>query len=155
MAYNSLIISSAQTQITLSYGANVYNLVTGLQLSVDKTQDVTEIFAIGSNPPIGIKKLNQRFTATLALQTGEYETILDAINASISGGFIASLLDLPPFSLGWSIQMNDLIVPKSIIYSLDNVMASSDGYSVDRNSPETNQSLSLQGTGISRTVLNL
>ena len=48
MAYNSLIISSAQTQITLSYGANVYNLVTGVQLSVDKTQDVTEIFAIGS-----------------------------------------------------------------------------------------------------------
>lgn len=155
MAYNSLIVSSAQTQITLSTGSNIYNIVTGVQLSVNKTQDVSEIFAIGSNPPIGIKKLNQRFNGSLSLQTGEYETIIDAINATIQTGFIASLLDLGPFSLGWTIEMNDLVVPKSIIYSLDNCIAASDGYSVDRNSPETNTSIDIQGLGITRTVLNL
>lgn len=155
MAYNSLIVSSAQTQITLSTGSQMYNIVTGTQLSVDKTQDVTEIFAIGSNPPIGIKKLNQRFAGSLTFQTGEYETLLDAINASIDSGFIASLLDLGPFSLGWTIQMNDLVVPKSIIYSLDNCIAASDGYSVDRNSPETMTAINIQGLGITRTVLNL
>lgn len=155
MSYNSLIVSSAQTQITLSTESQVFNIVTGVQLSVDKTQDVTEIFAIGSQTPIGIKRLNQRFAGSLSLQTGEYETLLDAINASISSGFIASLLDLGPFSLGWTIQMNDLIVPKSIIYSLDNCVAGSDGFSVDRNSPETNTSINIQGLGITRTVLNL
>lgn len=155
MAYNQLIVSSAQTQITLSTGSQMYNIVTGTQLSVDKSQDVTEIFAIGSNPPIGIKKLNQRFSGSLTFQTGEYETLLDAINASITSGFIASLLDLGPFSLGWTIQMNDLVVPKSIIYSLDNCIAASDGYSVDRNSPETMTAINIQGLGITRTVLNL
>lgn len=155
MAYNQLIVSSAQTQITLSTGSQMYNIVTGTQLSVDKTQDVTEIFAIGSNPPIGIKKLNQRFSGSLTFQTGEYETLLDAINASITSGFIASLLGLGPFSLGWTIQMNDLVVPKSIIYSLDSCIAASDGYSVDRNSPETMTAINIQGLGITRTVLNL
>lgn len=155
MSYNPLIVSSAQTQITLSTGSQMYNIVTGTQLSVDKTQDVTEIFAIGSNPPIGIKKLNQRFSGSLTFQTGEYETLLDAINASITSGFIASLLDLGPFSLGWTIQMNDLVVPKSIIYSLDSCIAASDGYSVDRNSPETMTAINIQGLGITRTVLNL
>lgn len=155
MAYNSLIVSSAQTQITLSTGSQIYNIVTGTQLSVDKNQDVSEIFAIGSNPPIGIKKLNQRFSGSLTFQAGEYETLLDAINASIDVGFIASLLDLGQFSLGWAIQMNDLVVPKSIIYSLDGCIASSDGYSVDRNSPETMTAINIQGLGITRTVLNL
>lgn len=157
MTYNPLIISSAETQITLQKGSSIFNIVTGIQLSVSQTQDVQEIFAIGQLPPIGVKRLNQRFTASLSLQSGEYETLLDAINAGATNpaDYIASMLDLDQFSIGWSISMSGLLVPRMIVYSLDNCASSTVDYSLDRNTPETNTSLSLQGIGITRDVRNL
>ena len=153
--YEPLIVSSAETKINITQGSNVFDVVTGVQLSVSRTQDVSEIFAIGRYTPIGIKRLNKRFTGSLVLQTGEYETILDAINASITTGFIASLADLGTFSIGWTLSLSGLVTPRTIIYSLDNCNVSSDDFSVDRNSPETNTSLSLQGVGITRVVRNI
>lgn len=153
--YEPYIISSANVQMNLSVGSNVFNVATGVQLSVNMGQDVTEIFAIGNLTPIGIVNLNRRFSANLSLQSGEYETILDAINASITTGFISSLMDLRSFSIGWSLSMSELLVPKTIVYSLDNCRINSNDFSSDRNSPETNTSLSIQAIGLTRTVRNL
>lgn len=153
--YEPYIISSAETSLSLTYNGQMYDIVTGVQLSISRTQDVQEIFAIGRLTPIGKKRINQRFTGTLVLQSGEYETILDAINASITTGFISSLSDLNNFSIGWALRMDGISPPRTAIYSLDSCSVASDDFSIDRNSPETNTSLSLQGIGITRSVLNI
>lgn len=152
MDYSQYIVSSASVQMTLTYKGVNYNIATGVQLSISISQDVNEIFGIGQLTPIGLKKLNQRFTGNLSLQTGEYETILDAINAGVNdGNFIASPLDLDRFSLGWAMSTEG-VTPKTIIYSLDLCSINNSDYSLDRNSPETNTSFSLQGLGITRRV---
>ena len=125
--YEPYIISSAEAKMNITHRGQMFDIVTGVQLSISRTQDVQEIFAIGRLEPIAKKVINKRFTGNMSLQTGEYETILDAINASITTGFISSLTDL----------------------------GNSDDFSVDRNSPEINTSLAIQGIGITRSVLPL
>ena len=134
--YEPYIISSAEAKMNITHRGQMFDIVTGVQLSISRTQDVQEIFAIGRLEPIAKKVINKRFTGNMSLQTGEYETILDAINASITTGFISSLTDLGNFSIGWTLEMTGLIVPRTIIYSLDSCAISSDDFSVDRNSPE-------------------
>lgn len=153
--YEPYIISSAEAKMNITHRGQMFDIVTGVQLSISRTQDVQEIFAIGRLEPIAKKVINKRFTGNISLQTGEYETILDAINASITTGFISSLTDLGNFSIGWTLEMTGLIVPRTIIYSLDSCAISSDDFSVDRNSPEINTSLAIQGIGITRSVLPL
>lgn len=150
--YEPYIISSAEAKMNITHRGQMFDIVTGVQLSISRTQDVQEIFAIGRLEPIAKKVINKRFTGNMSLQTGEYETILDAINASITTGFISSLTDLGNFSIGWTLEMTGL---RTIIYSLDSCAISSDDFSVDRNSPEINTSLAIQGIGITRSVLPL
>ena len=155
MNYQNLIVASPEINLTLTYGSNVVKIDTGVQLTFNASQDVQEIFAIGQKPPIGVISLNQRFTGKITFQSGEYEIVLDAINATLPAGqFIASMLDLNGFSLGWTINMGG-ITPRTIIYSLDFCRINSIDYSADRNSPETNNVLAMQGTGITRTVRNI
>ena len=79
--YEPYIISSAEAKMNITHRGQMFDIVTGVQLSISRTQDVQEIFAIGRLEPIAKKVINKRFTGNMSLQTGEYETILDAINA--------------------------------------------------------------------------
>lgn len=156
MTYEPYVISASEVDMNLTVGSSVFSIVTGVQLSLNVSQDVQEIFAIGDTSPIAIKTLNKRFSGNMSVQVGEYETLLNAINAKQPvGELIASLVDLRSFQIGWSYSMSGVAVPQTVIYSLDSCRVSTIDVAVDRNTPEVNTSFALQGVGLTRVVRNL
>ena len=141
--------------ITLSNGTCL-SVATGTELSYTFSQNIQEIFAIGDTDPIGIKRSNASYAASLSLQEGEQQTIIDAINATLPvTEQIAAMHQLKPFSISWSYTMKGLATPRTIVYTLLNAMVQEQGGSVNRNDVETIGSLSLRGTGVQRNIVPL
>ncbi|MEG0899027.1 MAG: hypothetical protein RSF40_04870 [Oscillospiraceae bacterium] len=157
MNYENLVVASSDVQLFISVGSTTLQLATGTSLQYTLAQNVQDLFAIGQIDPIANKSLNATFAAQLSLQSGEYETILDALNATVSsvGEFYASMLNMPPFTISWCYQMNGLVIPKTVSYALQSCRAENVGGAVDRNDPETISSWSIKGTGIVRRVTPL
>lgn len=152
--YENLIISSADVSMNILVNGVMISVDTGVQLQANVAQDTQEIFAISQTDPIGIKRLNRRFTGSLSIQAGENEQILDAINAILPTP-IASLCELSGFSLTWTLKMGTVAEPRQYNYALNNVSVSSDDFSVDRNSPETQKSFNFTALQLVRKVVTL
>lgn len=97
--------------LTLSNGTCL-SIDTGTELSYTFSQNIQEIFAIGSFDPIGIQKSNATYTANLSFQEGEQQTLIDAINATLPATEqIAVMSQLKNFSISWSYPMKGLATP--------------------------------------------
>ena len=157
MDKQNLIVASPECQMYTNIGGVSLQLATATEFSYAFATAVNEIFAIGQKPPIGLIDINKTYTGELSIQSGEAQTILDAINATVRGSnFYATFLELPPFTLSWSYKFKtDVGTSRTVTVSMMNCIVSNEGGSISRNSPETITSFSIRGIGAQRNVIAL
>ena len=148
---SEFVIASPDVSLMIQVqGGTPITLTTGTELSYNFTRNTQDIFAIGSAEPIQIVSLNSTYTGGMSLQTGEYQTLLDAINSGST--LYASLLQVPSFTMSWSYAISSGATPRKITMSLLECKFSDDNGSVSRNDPETISQLSFRGIGVQRSV---
>lgn len=155
MARQELIIPAKDVEIWITVLGVTVKLDTSSRLSRSFVQTLENIYAIGSGDPIGVSDSNASYTITLTAQSGEYQVILNAINAAVPAGgdLHASFLKLPPFTLTYAHKMLNMIVPSQISTTMFNCRVSDDSEDVSANDPATYSSIGMQGTGIKRVVV--
>lgn len=154
--YKELVVPSSDVQLYITVdGLQPLKLETGTRFSRVFAQTVSDIFAIGEKDPIAIIDLNCNYTATLVIQSGEYNTLLDAINASLdaTSKLYASMLEVPSFTLTCSYAVSSAGIPKAATVSLLNCKVSEDSDEVNANDPQTLTTISVRGRGIMRSVI--
>lgn len=152
---NQYVVGSKDVQIYIKFpGIPAIKIETGTTLNLTYSKNVQDIFAIGAEDPIDISPINASYTATLALQTGEAQLILDAINAGLSGGEApyATINQVPSFTLSKTMFLKNSTIPKTVTESLMNCMIDNTSSDVNRNDAETLTSIGLRGIGVQRTV---
>ena len=94
------IVPSSDVQINMTFsGIPSMKLDTGSRLNWANSQSVQDIFAISHVDPIGIVALNATYTASVTMQSGEYNALMDAINAAAPAGQLyASMLEVAGFT---------------------------------------------------------
>ena len=87
------------------------------------------------------------------MQSGEYNALMDAINAAAPAGQLyASMLEVAGFTLTCAYALKNAGTPKSAIVNFLNCRVSDVSGDVDANDPQTLVTISLRGTGIKRDV---
>lgn len=153
---NQYVVGSEDVQIYIKLPdvAAPIKIETGTALNLTYSQNVQEIFAIGSRPPISLEPINENYTASLSFQTGEASLLLDAINGSLPAGTApyATLSSIPPFTLSKTMTFKNTLTPKTVTESLLNCIIDNLSSDTNRNDPETLSTISMRGVGVSRTV---
>lgn len=154
MSKQEIIIPSKNVQIWLTYENITVKLDSSSRLSKTFTQTIDNIYGIGYEDPIGIVNSNAAYSTQLTLQTGEYQILLNAINGVLPAGaeMYASFLQVPVFGLSITYAMNDLIVPSTCTWTLNNCRVNEDSEDITANDPATYTTIGIQGTGITRRV---
>jgi len=114
------IVPSSDVQINMTFsGIPSMKLDTGSRLNWANSQSVQDIFAISHVDPIGIVALNATYTASVTMQSGEYNALMDAINAAAPAGQLyASMLEVAGFTLTCAYALKNAGTPKSAIGQL-------------------------------------
>lgn len=148
------IVPSSDVQINMTFsGIPSMKLDTGSRLNWANSQSVQDIFAISHVDPIGIVALNATYTASVTMQSGEYNALMDAINAAAPAGQLyASMLEVAGFTLTCAYALKNAGTPKSAIVNFLSCRVSDVSGDVDANDPQTLVTISLRGTGIKRDV---
>lgn len=152
---NPYVVGSPDVDIYIKL-ANIppIKIETGTTLNLTWSQTVQDIFAISYRDPIDNPSINNQYTGTLGFQSGEYQTIMEAVNSNLPANQApyASLAQLPPFTLSKVTKMYNLQGQKSITESLLNCRCETLSSDTDRNNVETLTSISVRGTGLQRAV---
>lgn len=132
-------------------------LSTATALNITDSKTLTPIYAIGSAEPLTIEDVNAQYTATLTLQTGELDEILNAVNGALGVGETpyATLSQVQDLSLTVSSQMKNAAIPITVSLTLVQARIDSSSSDYNRNDPETLTTISFQGVGYSRRVTPL
>ena len=87
------IVPSSDVQINMTFsGIPSMKLDTGSRLNWANSQSVQDIFAISHVDPIGIVALNATYTASVTMQSGEYNALMDAINEASGIRIVSSVI---------------------------------------------------------------
>lgn len=155
---NQYVVGSKDVKINITL-PNIPSIQidTATAINFNWSRTVQDIFAIGFEDPIATTGINSNYTATLSFQTGEYQIIMDAINAKLPAGTApyASLNQLPSFTISKTMYMRNTAVPKTITESLLGAVIESNNSDTNRNEAETLTSLTVRGRSVTRTVTPL
>lgn len=152
---NQYVVGSKDVQFHMKFpGIPSIMIETGTSANLTYSQTVQEIFAIGTGDPIDVTSLNAQYTATLTLQTGEAQILLDAINGGLPAGTApySSLNQVPSFTLSKTTNLYNTTVPKACTESLMNCKIDNNSSDTNRNEGETLTTISLRGVGVQRSV---
>lgn len=152
---NPYVVPASDVQIYVTFdGLPAVKIGTGTSLNLTYSQTVQDIFAIGESDPIDLVPLNAQYAATLSHQTGEYQTILDAINGALPAGQTpyATMLQLPPFTITKTMNLRNSLTPKSVSESLLGCKCENSSSDTNRNDGETLSSINIRARGVQRSV---
>lgn len=157
MMRQELIIPAQDVKIWLGVDGLIVAADTATSLSRAFVQQVDNIHAIGSADPIGIVYGTKNYTIDMTLQSGEYQAILNAVNAQLPAGreLYATWLQFRQITVTWVHNMVNLAVPQSISTSMLDAKISNDSEDITRESMETNTTINFTGVGLKRTVTPL
>jgi hypothetical protein len=154
MALQELVIPTKDVDMYVNVNGNPIKIDTGARFTRGYAQTLENIFAISHSDPIAVASTNANYNLSIALQSGEYHTILDAINGSLTAGtpLYASWLQIPSFTFTVSWHMKNMVVPRTVSISFFNCQVSEDSEDDSANDAQTLVNISMQGTGIKRDV---
>lgn len=150
---NQYVVGSKDVQGYFKFdGIPAIKVETGSTFNLTYNQSVQEIFAIGSVDPIAVSETNAQYTASLTLQTGEMQLVLDAINAAADVPY-ATIQQVPAFTFSKTVALRNSAIPKTVTESLLGCKIESVSSDTDRNNVETLTTLTLRAVGVQRTVV--
>lgn len=154
MAFQELVIPTKDVEMWINANGTPLKIDTGARFTRGFAQTLENIFAISHSDPIAVASTNANYTLAIALQSGEYHTLLDAINGVLPAGspLYASWLQIPPFTFTVSWHMKNMPVPRTVSISFFNCQISDDSEDDSANDAQTIVNISMQGTGIKRDV---
>lgn len=155
---NQYVVGSKDVKINITLpNLPSIQIDTATTISLNWSRTVQDIFAIGFEDPIATVGINSNYTGTLSFQTGEYQVIMDAINAKLPAGVApyATLNQIPSFTLSKTMYMRNTAVPKTVTESLIGAVVESNNSDTNRNDAETLTSLTVRGRSLTRTVTPL
>ena len=154
MALQELVIPSKDIDMYINVTGTPLKIDTGARFQRGFAQTLENIFAISHADPIAVTSINASYNLSIALQSGEYHVILDAINATLEAGtpLYASWLQFPSFTFTVSWHMKNMPVPRTVSISFANCKVANDSEDDTANSAQSIVDISMQGTGIKRDV---
>lgn len=155
---NQYVVPAKDVQLWIKVGdLPSIRIETGISNNFTYGRTLQDIFAIGEEDPIDTIGTNSQYTATLSLQSGEYQTVLDAINGVIPAtqAPYATWNQFESFTISKTMYMRNAAIPKTITESIVNCLVENTSADVNRNDAETIHNLSLRGNGVRRTVAPL
>lgn len=123
----------------------------GQSLNTTISRTVQEVWGIGSEPPIDLVTQNAQYSASLTLQSGEYQLLLDAIN-NVLATPVAGLHQVPEFTLSKTYTFTSTDVPKTVTETLLRCKIESESADVSANDIQTTTTLQIRGIGKQRLV---
>lgn len=151
---SAYVVASSKVQIYLKVGTlPAYQVATGTALSYEFGQNVQDIYAIGQKDPIDRSIINSNFTGSLTLQAGELSEFLNFLSSN--GQSYSSILDIPSFSITKTSTLDNALTPYTESITLNNCAVENDQSEVNRNDPETLNTIQFRGTQVVRDVANI
>lgn len=145
---NNLVTSSDRYSVSVVFGNLTIQLLTVQDISKDHSQTVSNAYAVGTRGPIATKAVNQLYNGTISMESGEYDSLIQALQAEFIT--INSLMDVSQFSATIAFDIIRVNKDTGWVDLWRSVQFNKDSDKVEKNTTETVVSLGFMATNYNR-----